>query len=116
MSRRRSLVGVVPHATCRFLVFLCVAAIAVPALTHAKRGKRAAEAAQDGDDLGTSGHEGTDSGALFAEQPSRRPDQVIDPGQLPERDVPPPAYEPDNEWDEHVHVQRGDTLEHILLM
>jgi Peptidase family M23/Csd3 second domain len=116
MSRRRSLVGVVPQGTRRVLVFLCVAAIVFPALTHAKRGKRAAAAAQDGDDLGTAGQESTDPGALFAEQPSPRSDQVIDPAQLLERDVPPPAYDPEGDWDEHVHVQRGDTLEHILLM
>jgi len=97
-------------------VFLCVASIVFPALTHAKRGKRAAEAARDGDDLGTSGPESTDSGALFAEQPSRHPDQVIDPAQLPAREAPPSAYDSEGEWDEHVHVQRGDTLEHILLM
>ena len=112
MSRRRSLVGVVPRGTHRFLVFLCVAAILSPSLTHAKRGKRAAEAARDGDDRGAD--LGLDTGS--GDQPAERGDEVVDPAQLPARDESTTAFGSEGEWDEHVHVQRGDTLEHILLM
>ncbi len=127
MSRRRSLVGVVSRGTHRFLVCVCVAAILSPALVHAKRGKRTVEASRDGEDRNL--EPGLDAqqepGSIEpmetderARQPAGRGDEVLDPTQLSTRETPPPAYgaEEDGEWDEHVHVQRGDTLEHILLM
>jgi murein DD-endopeptidase MepM/ murein hydrolase activator NlpD len=128
MSRRRSLVGVVPRGTQRFLVFLCVAAMVAPSLANAKRGKRTSEAAQDGDDrsidLGLDTQSLAESidrkhaadGIVFTERPAARGDRVVDPAELPARDASPRVYGSADEVDEHVHVQHGDTLEHILVM
>jgi murein DD-endopeptidase MepM/ murein hydrolase activator NlpD len=128
MSRRRSLVGVGSPGTHRFVVFLCLAAILSPSLVHAKRGKRAANATQDGEDrsvdlgLDTQGlAESIDrkhvaDGIGFPERPVARDDQVVEPAELSSRDVPAPAFGSAGEVDEHVHVRQGDTLEHILLM
>jgi murein DD-endopeptidase MepM/ murein hydrolase activator NlpD len=123
MSRRRSLVWVVSRGTHRLLVVLCVAAMIAPAFAHARRGKRAAEATRDDrtGDLGVDTEELAESldrrerdGST--EERAVRGDVVVDPAELPSRDEAPPVFGSRGAVDEHVHVQRGDTLEHILLL
>lgn len=128
MSRCRSLVGVVSRAAPRFLVLLCVVAVIAPAAAHAKRGKRTAELARDGDersmDTGadpeglapTSDGEPVSGRAEPSERPAPAGDVVVDSPEEPEPDLPPAVFGSQGEVDEHMHVQRGDTLEHILLM
>ena len=125
MSRRRSLVGVVLRGTQRCMVVLCVTALVAPSLAHARRGKRAdagrdaydrAVRGLDPDGLSESADPGSGAGGALTEQAAPTGDVVIDPADMPERATPPPVFGSEGEVDEHVHVRRGDSLEHILLM
>lgn len=125
MSRYRSLVGVVSRAAPRLLVLLCVTAMIAPAAAHAKRGKRSAEVARDGerqvdadvdgDGLVPAADRAEPAGPSVEDQ-APVGDVIVDPADVPERSLPPAVFGSEGEVDEHVHVQRGDTLEHILLM
>ena len=126
MSRRRSLVGVLPRGTAPFLVVLCAATMILPSLAPAKRGKSAAvsdredrsgdtdAAAAVGDTKPASDDQAADPAA--AAQPAAD-DVVVDSSDVPERRQPPqpaPVFGSEGDFDEHVHVRRGDTLDHIL--
>jgi murein DD-endopeptidase MepM/ murein hydrolase activator NlpD len=124
MSRRRSLVWVRSWGVHRLMALLCVAAIIAPGFAHARRGKRAVEATRgdravdpgaDTEEAGASTDPGYDmNGDASTERAAGRGDVVVDPAELPSRDEPPPVFGSQGAVDEHVHVQRGDTLEHIL--
>jgi murein DD-endopeptidase MepM/ murein hydrolase activator NlpD len=103
MSRRRSLVGVKVCAAQQSVIALCVLTLAVPS-AHARRAKRV-DSGQDA--YGRGVDVGLDGG-----------DVVIDPADIPDREPPPPppVFGSEGQVDEHVHVRRGDSLEHILLM
>jgi murein DD-endopeptidase MepM/ murein hydrolase activator NlpD len=114
MSRRRSLVGVLPSATAPLVVLVCVAAICVPSLAPAKRWKSAANA--DGDDRSVDRNGDTDDLPATSPQPAAAGDVVVNPSETAGRALPPPVFGSEGDVDEHVHVRQGDTLDHILLM
>ncbi len=128
MSRRRSLVGVLVRGTNRFVVFFCVVALIAPSFAHARRGKRMAEAARRGDDRNLDRNLDTEELAAEIDRDhagaetvsvdglASGGDVVLDPAEVPDREPPPAVFGSEGEVDEHVHVRRGDTLEHILLM
>jgi hypothetical protein len=128
MSRRRSLVGVLPRGTAPFLVVLRAATMLLPSLAPAKRGKSASVSDREdrsGDTDGAaavvetkpaSDAQAADPAAVA--QPAAD-DVVVDPSDAPERrqsPQPAPVFGSEGDFDEHVHVRQGDTLDHILLM
>src|SRR5262249_6823323 len=93
----------------------------VPSLASAKRWRSTANAG-DGDDRGFDRN--TDSDAPAATSQTSQPagserraaagDVVVDPSEASGRALPPPVFGSEGDVDEHVHVRRGDTLDHIL--
>src|SRR5262245_26956086 len=118
MSRRRSLVGGMPSGMQRVLLLLCVATLLWPSLGHARRGKRTAEASRgvpDADDRNTDAQiEAQRQGGETAGP--AEPAAELEPAEIPERRLPLAAFGSQGVVDEHVHVRRGDTLDHILLL
>ena len=115
MSRRRSLVGVLPRGIAPYLVLLCAASMIVPSFVSAKRGR--GPTVSDGDDQGANRNGDTDGAASEQAQPAVSSDVVVDPAEVPERRAQPaPVFGSEGDIDEHVHVRRGDTLDHILLL
>jgi len=128
MSRRRSLVGVLPRGTAPFLVLLCAVTVILPSLAPAKRGKSASVRDRDDRGGGTDGAAATTETKPAADAQTADPaaaaqpaadDVVVDPSDAPERrqaPQPAPVFGSEGDFDEHVHVRQGDTLDHILLM
>jgi murein DD-endopeptidase MepM/ murein hydrolase activator NlpD len=115
MSRRRSLVGVLPRGIAPYLVLLCAASMIVPSFVSAKRGR--GPTVSDGDDQDANRNGDTDGAASEQAQPAVSSDVVVDPAEVPERRAQPaPVFGSEGDIDEHVHVRRGDTLDHILLL
>ncbi len=123
MSRRRSLVGGVSR-TRQLLLVVCAASVLAPSFAFARRGKRSAthdghrrsvDLGVDAEELAASidGKPGQGGEDLIEDAaPPPGGDVVVEPDDLPARAV----FGSAGEVDEHVHVQRGDTLEHILLL
>jgi murein DD-endopeptidase MepM/ murein hydrolase activator NlpD len=117
MSRRRSLVGVLPRGIAPYLVLLCAASVMVPSFVSAKRGR--GPTVSDGDDQGANRDGDTGGAASEQAQPAASSDVVVDPAEVPERQAQPapaPVFGSEGDIDEHVHVRQGDTLDHILLL
>jgi hypothetical protein len=117
MSRRRSLVGVSQHEVQRLGAFLCVAALLLPSPGHA-RSTASSGSGVDGlgvdesrrdtavslDDERAGAVESAGPGEVTAEPPGTRDSRSG------------AAFGVWGEVDEHVHIRRGDTLEHVLLL
>lgn len=113
MSRRRSLVGVLPCGTAPLLVLVCMVSMCLPSLAPAKRWRSAAKAGDDDRSVDRNG----DAGEPAASDQPAAGDVVVDPSEASARPLPPPpVFGSAGDVDEHVHVRQGDTLDHILLL
>ncbi len=118
MSRRRSHVGVSQHGV-RSVVFLCVTTLLMPSLAGA-RSRRSAGAGPDSLGEEESRRDTTTPAATFDDGTPGS----AEPGPSDVPAEPPATHESrseatfgvSGEVDEHVHIRRGDTLEHILLL